>query len=432
MDEMQWLTFGMISGLAILLIIGLPIAYAMLGVGVISVIASQGWSSADYLIGNFPYTTSAEFALIIIPMFLLMGEMAHIAGLSERAFRAARVWLGHLPGGLPIASVGACAAFSAVCGSSIVTAVTIGRIAIPEMLKAGVSQRLAGGAVATAGALGVLIPPSGILVVYSIATQVPVLDLFAAAIVPGIITAIVYGIGIYIWVRLDPREQTAIVQEKYKVKERLQALAGSWEILLLFGIVMGAMFSGVATPTEAAAFGAVVATALAVYRRTPFHRMRQAVLSSGRSTASIFILIVGAGVFSLAFAVTQVPQKLALLMAALDVHPVVLLIILMVPFLVLGMFLDAISMILLTMPLLFPIVVENNINPVLFGILVTKMVEIGNVTPPVGLNIFVLKNVAPDLKISEIFRGIVPFIGMELFLVGIFIAFPELVLFPVQ
>lgn len=432
MDEMQWLTFGMISGLVILLMIGLPIAYSMLAVGVVSVIVSQGWSSADYLVGNFPYTTSAEFAFIIIPMFLLMGEMAHIAGLSERAFRTARVWLGHLPGGLPIASVGACAAFSAVCGSSIVTAVTIGKIAIPEMLKAGVSQRLAGGAVATAGALGVLIPPSGILVVYSIATQVPVLDLFACAIVPGILTALVYGVGIYIWVMVDPRERLATIQQKTAWKERVKALASGWEIFLLFAIVMGAMFTGVATPTEAAAFGAVTALVLALMRRTPFRKIRAGLLSSGRSTASIFILIVGAGVFSLAFSVTQVPQKLAVLMGALDVPPVVLLLLLMIPFLLLGMFLDAISMILLTMPLLFPIVLENDINPVLFGILVTKMVEIGNVTPPVGLNVFVLKNVAPGLRISEIFRGVVPFIGMELFLIGLFVAFPQIVLFPIQ
>lgn len=431
MTELQWMAMSMVFGLFLLLAMGVPIAYALTVIGLSSLVVSQGWDAADYLLGNFPYTSTAEFAFVIIPLFLFMGEMAYMAGLSERAFRVARTWLGHLPGGLPIAAVSACAGFSAVCGSSIVTTATIGRISVPEMLKAGVSQRLAGGAVATAGALGALIPPSGILVVYSIATQVPVLDLFATAIVPGILTAVVYAIGIYIWVKVDPQEQKALKSiPRYSWSERVHALWHSWEIILLFVLVMGSMLLGIATPTEAAAVGAVAASAIALFRGAGKKGFRTGLAASGASSASVFFLIIGSGIFSLAFATTQVPQDVALYIAKLDVSPVVLTVLLLIPFFFLGMFLDAISMILLTMPIIFPIVEQAGIHPVLFGILVTKMAEISNITPPVGLNVFVLQGVVPKLKISEVFKGIVPFLLMELILIAVFIFVPNLVLFP--
>lgn len=433
MTSLHWMALAMVGGLFVLLAIGTPIAYALIAVGVLSIIATQGWTSADYLLGNFPYASTSEFAFVIIPLFLFMGEMAYMAGLSERAFRVARTWLGHLPGGLPIAAVAACAGFSAVCGSSIVTAATIGRISVPQMLRAGISQKLAGGAVATAGALGALIPPSGILVVYSIATQVPVLDLFATAIVPGILTAVVYAIGIYIWVRVDPAERKALQGvRRSSWQERIQVLNQGWEIALLFAVVIGSMLLGLATPTEAAAVGAVVASIIALARGVGPKGFRVGLAASGSSTASVFLLIVGSGIFSLAFATTQVAQDLALYMAQLDVPPFVLIILLLLPFFILGMFLDAISMILLTMPIIFPIVELTGIHPVLFGILVTKMAEISNITPPVGLNVFVLQGVAPELKIANVFRGVVPFIFMELLLIAVFIAFPQVVLFPIN
>ncbi|HLS17088.1 MAG TPA: TRAP transporter large permease [Paenalcaligenes sp.] len=433
MSSLYWLALAMIGGLFVLLAIGVPIAYALIAVGVFSIIGTQGWAAADYLLGNFPYTSTAEFAFVIIPLFLFMGEMAYLAGLSERAFRVARTWLGHLPGGLPIAAVAACAGFSAVCGSSIVTAATIGRISVPQMLKAGISQKLAGGAVATAGALGALIPPSGILVVYSIATQAPILDLFAAAIVPGVLTAIVYAIGIYLWVRIDPAERRSFQAVRRSTwNERISVLGQGWEIALLFAVVIGSMLLGVATPTEAAAVGAVVASVIAIWRGVGKKGFRQGLAASGSSTASVFLLIVGSGIFSLGFATTQVAQDLAIYMSSLDLPPFALVILLLLPFFVLGMFLDAISMILLTMPIIFPIVEFTGIHPVLFGILVTKMAEISNITPPVGLNVFVLQGVAPELKIGNVFKGVMPFILMELLLIGLFIAFPEIVLFAVN
>jgi len=422
----------MVAGLILLLMLGFPIAFSLLGIGLASLIITQGWDATDYLVGNFPFAVTSEFGYIIIPLFLFMGEMAYVAGLSQRAFRVAKAWVGHLPGGLAMASVGACAGFAAVCGSSIVTAATIGRISIPEMLGAGYSQRLAGGAVATAGTLGVLIPPSSILVVYSIATQVPILDLFASALVPGILTALIYGVGIYLLVRFDPRERNATFLPRQPWSERIAALRNGWEILALFGIVMGSMLLGIATPTEAAAFGAVTALAIAFLRKTSLKTVRKGLISSGSSTASIFMLIVGAGVFSLALSTTQVPQQMAAYASSLDVPPAVLIVLLLVPYLFLGMFIDAISMILLTMPIVFPIVVQNNIDPVLFGILVTKMTEIGNITPPVGLNVFVVKGASSEIDINQVFLGIVPFFFMELLLIALLILFPEIALFPIS
>lgn len=426
------LAMAMVGGLVLLLVLGLPIAFALLAVGMASIILTQGWSAADYLVGNFPYAASSDFALIIIPMFLFMGEMAYVAGMSGRAFKLARAWVGHLPGGLPIAAVASCAGFSAICGSSIVTAATIGRISIPEMLKAGYSQRLAGGAVAAAGALGVLIPPSGILVIYSIATQVPILQLFACAIVPGILTAVVYAIGIYFWVKIDPREGCDSRQERIGWGERVRSLSYGWEIIVLFGLVMGSMLTGIATPTEASALGAATALAVTLYRRVPFAGIRDGLLRSGTSTSSVFILIIASGLFSLGFATTQAPQMLASFVNGLALNPIAILIILLIPYLFFGMFLDAISMILLTMPLVFPVVVQNDINPILFGILVTKMAEISNITPPVGLNVYVLSKMGDGLSVGELFKGSFFFVIMEIVIIGLFIAFPEIVLFPVM
>lgn len=420
------------AGLFLLLALGFPIAQSLLAIGMVGLLLTQGWASADYLIGNFPYTTSAQFAFVVIPLFLFMGHMAYSAGISEKAFRAAKAWFGHVPGGLAIASVASCAGFATVSGSSIATAATIGRIAIPEMLRAGYSQRLAGGCVATGGTLGVLIPPSGILVVYSIATEVPIPELFTAALVPGLLTAAIYGIGIYLMVRLDPKERTATIGMRQPWGVRFRLLFGSWEILLLFGVVMGTLYTGIATATEAAAFGALAALVVALMKRTRLATVRHGLRETGVATASIFFLIIGAGVFSLALATTQVPQQASAFAAALDLSPTVLLLLLLLPYLLLGCFIDAISMILLTMPVVFPIVIENNIDPVLFGILVTKMTEVGNITPPVGLNVFVVKSTSPKLELDQVFRGVLPFFAMEILLVLLLVLLPDITLFAIR
>ncbi|MEQ8346969.1 MAG: TRAP transporter large permease [Sneathiellaceae bacterium] len=417
----------MLGGLCLLLVAGMPIAYALGLVGLSGLAATRGLPSLEFLAGSQPYTVTANLTLIIIPLSLFMGHLALTAGLSERAFAAARAWVGHVRGGLAIASVFACAGFATVSGSSVATAATMSRIAVPHMLRAGYSQRMAAGAVAAGGTLGVLIPPSGVLVIYSLATGVSLTKLLVAAVVPGILTAIVYAAGIHAVSRFDAQVMAATRAAPEPMPARLRSLGRSWEVVLLFVIVMGAIYAGFATPTEATAVGAGAALLIAL-RHTAGRRRElvRGLVDTGVSTAAIFALIIGSGLFSLGFATTQIPQNAAAWVGSFDLPPVLLLVLVLLPFLVLGAFIDGLSMILLTMPTVFPVIQQAGIDPVLFGILVTKMTEIGVITPPVGLNVFVVKGACPELAIGQVFRGCVPFIGMEFLLIALLIAFPFL------
>jgi C4-dicarboxylate transporter DctM subunit len=422
----------LVLGLFGLLALGFPIALSLLSAGLIGILAMNGWRSADYLLGTLPYSITAEFAFIVIPLFLFMGHMAYSAGISAKGFQAARAWIGHFTGGLATSAVVACGAFATVSGSSIATAATVSKIAIPELLKAGYSKRLSGACVAVGGTLGVLIPPSTIMVLYSIATETPIPELFIAGVVPGLLTILVYAIGIWIIVKRDPKMKTLTVQPRMSYRQRLKITFSSWEIILIFIAVMGTLYTGIATASEAAGIGALVALGIAVYRGTSWLEIKTGLQASGASTASIFFLIIGAGVFSAALATTQLPQSLAAWAIGLNLHPVVLLICLLIPFLILGCFVDAASMILLTMPVVFPIVKQAGIDPVLFGILVVKMTEIGCITPPVGLNVFVVATTNPQITIREIFQGVMPFFIMEIIIVGLLIAFPAITLFAIR
>ena len=424
--------FFLVLGLFVLLALGFPIALSLLSAGLIGILAMNGWRSADYLLGTLPYSITAEFAFVVIPLFLFMGHMAYSAGISAKGFQAARAWIGHFTGGLATSAVVACGAFATVSGSSIATAATVSKIAIPELLKAGYSKRLSGACVAVGGTLGVLIPPSTIMVLYSIATETPIPELFIAGVVPGLLTILVYAIGIWVIVKRDPSMSTLTVQPRMSYRQRFKITFSSWEIILIFIAVMGTLYTGIATASEAAGIGALVALAIAVYRGTSWMEIKTGLQASGSSTASIFFLIIGAGVFSAALATTQLPQSLAGWAIDLNLHPTVLLICLLIPFLILGCFVDAASMILLTMPVVFPIVKQAGIDPVLFGILVVKMTEIGCITPPVGLNVFVVATANPQITVREIFQGIMPFFIMEIIIVGLLIAFPSITLFAIR
>lgn len=423
-----------IVGLLLLLLLArIPIAFALATAGLVGLVGERPWRAVEYLLSTFAYSTTANYAYIVLPLFLFMGQMAFSAGLSRNAFDAGQAWLGRVPGGLAAATVFACAAFSTICGSSVATASTMARVAIPEMLRQGYMPRLAAGAVAAGGTLGVLIPPSGILVVYSIITQVSLVDLFIAAFVPGAMTAVFYVIGIYIWVKLKPELAPSVgKQHRADWGERFRSLGRAWELVLIFLAVMGTIYLGVATPTEAAAMGALFAL-LAVLRRpgrkkNVFAGLRE----TGTATCSIFALVIGAGLFSLGLSTTQLPTILAGAASELDLSPTAMIIIILIPYMVLGCFVDGLSMLLITMPIVFPIVLHIGFDPVLFGLLVTKAVEIGAITPPVGLNAFVVKSMAPDIELRDVFYGCIPFVLIELLIVALLIAFPAIALFPIR
>ena len=423
---------AIIGLLFLLLLIRLPIAFALAGAGLAGLIWARPWRAVEYLLSTFAYSATANYAYIVLPLFLFMGQMAFSAGLSRHAFEAGQRWVGRIPGGLAAATVFGCAVFSTICGSSVATASTMARVALPEMLRQRYQPRLAAGCVAAGGTLGVLIPPSGILVIYSIVTQVSLVNLFVAAFVPGILTAAVYIIGIYLWVRFDPAiAPRSDAQRPPSWGERFAALGRAWELLILFAAVMGTIYLGIATPTEAAAMGAFFSLLAVLRRPNRRNNVFWGLRETGTATCSIFALIIGAGLFSLGLSTTQLPTQLALAVTDLNLSQTATILIILIPYLILGCFVDGISMILITMPIVYPIVVNIGFDGVLFGLLVTKAVEIGAITPPVGLNVFVVKSMAPDVELKDIFYGCAPFVLMELIIVGLLIAFPEITLFAI-
>ena len=423
---------AVIGLLLVLLLIRLPIGFALGGAGIAGLIWTRPTRAVEFLLSTFAYSTTANFAYTVLPLFLFMGQMAFAAGLSRHAFDAGEKWLGRVPGGLAAATVFGCAAFSTICGSSVATASTMARVAMPEMLRQGYAPRLAAGCIAAGGTLGVLIPPSGILVIYSIITDVSLVKLFVAAFVPGVLTAVAYVLGIILWVKWRPEiapNPKALTTVGWG--ERFRSLGRTWELGLLFLAVMGTIYLGVATATEAAALGAFFAM-LAVLRRSGWKsNILIGLRETGTATCSIFLLIIGAGLFRPGASTTGLPTHLATLVTSLDLSQTATIILILIPFMILGCFVDGISMILITMPIVFPIVTAIGFDGVLFGLLVVKMVEIGAITPPVGLNAFVVKSMVPEVDLNAVFRGCIPFVAIELIIVALLIAFPQIALFAV-
>lgn len=423
---------GMIIGLLmILLIMGMPIAFALLTSGMVGVYLTRGAAGFEYVIATFPYSYMSNFAFVVVPLFLLMSHMAFATGLSGRAFEAANKCMDGMRGGLATATIFACAIFSTVSGSSIATASAISRVAVPEMRAAGYSDRLAAGCVAAGGTLGVLIPPSSILIIYGLATGTSVVQLFTGALIPGVMTAIAYILGIILIGRVNPMAVGGRpTVGRIGLAERARSLLLTWEAVLLFGIVVGSIYLGFATPNEAAAAGAFTALLMALVRRGRFTILWQGLRESGSITCSVFALIIGAGLFSLAITTSRLPTEVALWVTGIDAPVTVLLLLILLPFLVLGAFIDGISMILLTMPIVYPITQQLGVHPVLFGVLVVKVVEIGLITPPVGLNAFVVKGSVENMALADVFRGCLPFLVIELLLILLLITFPQIVLWP--
>lgn len=359
--------------------------------------------------------------------------MAFATGISKKAFEAANILTSGLRGGLATASVFACAIFSTVSGSSIATASSIARVAIPEMLAAGYSNRLAAASVAAGGTLGVLIPPSSILVIYGLATGTSIVQLFVGALIPGIITAIAYMAGITLVAYVSPRSVgNPAKQPRITLRHRLSSILMTWEAALLFVLVIGSIYLGLATPNEAAAVGALTAVIMTLFRRNWLRLTWDGLRQSGSVTCAVFGLIIGAGLFSVALTTSRLPAELALYVSAFDVSPTLLVLLILLPFLFLGAFIDGFSMVLLTMPIVFPIIQNVGVDPVLFGVLVVKAVEIGLITPPVGLNAFVVKGAAPELPLKDVFLGCIPFVLLEICLIVLFLLFPQLVLWPLR
>ncbi len=413
--------------LLVLLFVRIPVWAALALVGFAGNYILSGLQSALTLTGTSAFDVSSAYTLSVIPLFVLLGEVASNTRLSADLFNAARLLLSGVRGGLAIATIAASACFGAVCGSSIVTAATMTRIALPEMRKAGYDDRLATGSLAAGGSIGILIPPSIILVIYASIAEQSVPKLFAAALFPGLILTALYmavAVGIAIaYPHYAPR------MERASARERLKALAGPWQFILLFIVTIGGIYAGIFSPTEAAAVGAFGSILLgALGRRLTWATLWRSIETSIRTSCMLFVIIIGANIFSSFMVQTQFPTMLADGASALNLSAPVVMVMIVLAYIVMGCFLEGIGMVLITVPVFLPLVVKFGYDPIWFSILVVIVVEVGLIHPPVGMNLFVIQAQAPEVRITSIYRGIIPFLIAPLLLIIILFLFPRLAL----
>lgn len=427
MDPMIIGIIGII-GLFLLLAMGMPIGFSLTLTGFCGISALTSVSVALPTVVRSFYSTFTTYSFTVIPLFVIMGELASICGLSQGIYTMADKWLRRLPGGLGIATIGACAGFSAICGSSVATAATLGRVALPEMRAYKYSDYLATGTIAAGGTLGFLIPPSIGFVVYGILTEQSIGKLLISGFLPGFLLTAAYVVIVVLWVRMKP-EAAPTSPESVTLKEKFLSLKNAWELIAAFILVMGGIYLGFFTPTEAGAIGAFFLFSITLAKRKlTWKGLLEALRSTTRVSVMIFIILAGAYIFTYFMALTMIPMKLAAWLVELELSRYIILTIILITYLVLGCFLDATSMMVLTLPVIFPAILRLGFDPIWFGVISVLMMEAGLITPPLGLNIFVIANVA-QTPMETVFRGAVYFLAAILAVVILVTAFPEIALF---
>jgi len=414
--------------LLILLAASLPVAFAMAVVGFVgfSVIVSP--SAAQSVITLDFYETFTSYSLTVIPLFVFMGQISFHSGISRRLFDAAYHWLGYLPGGLAMATVGACTLFGAICGSGPATAATMAAVALPEMKRYKYDMELSCGAVAAGGSLGMLIPPSVVFIVYGILTEQSIGKLFIAGIVPGIFIALLFCLTIFISCKLRPHLGPA--GPKMSWRSKFASLTGIAETMILFFVVMGGMFIGYFTPTEAAAIGAAGSVIIAAARKQLTMKMIvQSMKETTRTSCMVMIIVTGAVIFGHFLAVTRIPFTLATSMAALPLPGWMIISIIIFFYLIAGAFVDALALVLLTIPIFYPVVMELGYDPIWFGVVIVVVTQMGVISPPVGVNVYVVSGIERDVPLQNIFRGAMPFLAALIVAAIVFILFPSICTF---
>ncbi len=421
----EWVGLLAIVALLVLIILRCPIALAMILVGFTGFAVIVGLGPALAVLENAPFEVASTYSFTMIPLFILMGSFAARAGLSADLFTAARSLLRGWNGGLALAAVTACGGFSAVSGSSLATAATMTRVALPEMQAQGYSPRLAAGSLAAGGTLGIMIPPSIALLLYALMTEQSVATLFIAGIVPGVLAYSLYVLTIMILVWWRPELGG---QRSTDDTPCAQVLLRAVPVLVLFLLVMGGLYSGVFTPTEAAGAGACLALLFALVRGMGWSEFKAALHETLRISAAIFLILIGAEVFGYLLSVSQITWQLVDAVRAMGLEPWQVLVLILLFFVLFGCIMDSLAMILLTVPLLYPLIIDSGFDPIWFGIIAVVTVELGLITPPVGMNLFVIRSVAPELPLKTIFLGTLPFVLADLVRLALLVAMPALVL----
>jgi tripartite ATP-independent transporter DctM subunit len=413
--------------LFVLMLLRVPVGMAMGLVGVVGYSMIAGTGPALKLIGQTSMRTVTDYTFGVIPMFMLMGAFVSVSGVSKELFRAANATIGHLRGGLGMATVLACGGFAAICGSSVATAATFSTVAYPEMRRYGYPQSFSAGVIAAGGTLGAMLPPSTVLAVYAVITQQDIGKLFMAGVLPGLLAMSMYVLTIGIIVFVRPNMLPAGTARPWS--ERLVALKDVWPSLVLFVFVIGGLYGGFFTPTEAGGMGAGGAFLLGIIRRKLDRAgIRTALLQATRTAAAVFTVLIGALLFGYFLTITQTPQKLTAFVTGLGLNRYTVLALIMLMYLVLDCLMDAMAMIILTVPIIFPVITQLGFDPIWFGVIIVMTVELGLIHPPVGMNVFVIKSVVPEVTFTTIFKGVIPFVVTDIIRLVILIAFPMIAL----
>jgi C4-dicarboxylate transporter DctM subunit len=419
-----------LAGLTLMMVLcclRIPIAFAMAIVGAVgyAYMRDWNWTVAFAVVQTKMYETGRNYTLSVVPLFILMGNFVTRAGMSQELFRAAYAFIGHLRGGLAMATIWASAGFGGICGSSIATAATFAKVAYPSMKKFGYSDRLAAGVVAGGGTLGIMIPPSTIMVIYGFFTETNIGKLFAAGIVPGLVGAILLCVAVQYMTWRDP--DSGPPGERSSWGERLLALKDVWGVAALFFFVMGGIYGGFFTATEGAGMGAFGAMVFALWRRAlTWQTLYAALLESARTTAMLFMILTGALIFAEFVNITTMPNDMKAWVTHFNLGPTMVVLMICAIYVVLGTAMEELSMVLLTIPVFFPVIVHLGLDPIWFGILIVCVVEIGLISPPVGMNMFVLRTLVPEVSTTTIFSGVIPFMIADIVRLAILIAFPWL------
>ena len=429
MDAILTLAVVGMGAVLVLVAFGMPIAFVCASVGMAGLIILRGFGAATALAGGVPHAEISSYTLIVIPFFVMMGSFASAAGITSDLYRMAKAWFGHMPGGLAIATTWGTALWSAISGSSTATAAVMGRMTVPEMLRYGYDRRLAAGCVAAGAAMDALIPPSLVMIIYGLLTESSIGPLLIAGFIPGFVEALTFAIMIYVMAWRNPRLAPPTPRADWTERFGSVLLAGNWAFLGIFVGVFGGLYLGVFTPTEAGGVGAFATFLVALaLRRLNRHTLGAALLETGHISVMLFVIVAGVLIFSRFLAFSGFTQRATDAILGLGAPRMVILLGFLGIYFILGMFLDPIGMMALTLPIFGPIVEKLGFDMVWFGILVVKMIEIGLITPPVGLNVYVLKGVLPDVSTEDIFRGTLPFLVVQLVNVVIILLFPPIAL----
>lgn len=414
--------------LFLLLALRMQIGFSMAVVGFLGFAVLNALEPSFILLGMEPFKIGAAYSLTVIPLFILMGQFANYSRMGFEIYQTVYRWIGFLPGGLSMATITACGGFAAISGSSLAAAATMGMVALPEMKRFKYDDALATGCIAAGGTLGILIPPSTVMIIYGILTELPIATLFIAGIIPGLLLTGLFILTVFIMTKIKP--QLGPPGPKFSMKERVYSLKDTWSILTLFFLVIGGLYTGWFTPTEAAGVGASGAFVITIIKKKlTWENLKESLSQTTKTTAMVFLILIGAHIFGYFLTISQIPDQLSVLATEAGLNRYVVLSLLVLAYIILGCFMEGLAIMVLTIPIVFPLVLDMGFDPIWFGVIITLVMEMSLITPPVGINVFIISGISKEVPMYTIFRGVLPFWVAMLACIVLLVVFPQLALY---